>query len=235
MLQALERRPFIDAHEIRRDAGLAEAGVRDALEALNARGAVVGVEADGATLYGAPSSVESLIDAMSRHLRAYHDTHPLRGGMPLEELRSKLRLDARQLSGLLMLTNDVRVESGVASLVAFEPAPTPDQLAKIDGFLDALRSSPGHPPPSGDVSAELLAYLVQRGEVVDVGEGIIFDAAAYGSMRQRVVGLIERQGAITLAQARDLLGTSRKHAQALLEHLDRERVTRRVGDERVLR
>ena len=40
---------------------------------------------------------------------------------------------------------------------------------------------------------------------------------------------------MTLAQVRDMFGTSRKYAQALLEHLDNERVTRRVGDERVLR
>jgi len=40
---------------------------------------------------------------------------------------------------------------------------------------------------------------------------------------------------VTLAQVRDLLGTSRKYAQALLEHMDEERITRRVGDERVLR
>ena len=46
---------------------------------------------------------------------------------------------------------------------------------------------------------------------------------------------IEQHGTITLAQTRDLFGTSRKYAQALLEHLDRLRVTRRVGDERVLR
>ncbi len=40
---------------------------------------------------------------------------------------------------------------------------------------------------------------------------------------------------MTLAQVRDLLGTSRKYAQALLENMDQERITRRVGDERVLR
>ena len=46
---------------------------------------------------------------------------------------------------------------------------------------------------------------------------------------------IEHEGSITLAQARDMFGTSRKYAQALLEHLDEIGVTKRVGDERVLR
>jgi selenocysteine-specific elongation factor len=54
-------------------------------------------------------------------------------------------------------------------------------------------------------------------------------------MTAAVRGHIDAYGPITLAQARDLLGTSRRHAQAFLEHLDRLRVTRRVGEARVLR
>jgi selenocysteine-specific elongation factor len=49
------------------------------------------------------------------------------------------------------------------------------------------------------------------------------------------VARIERDGQITIAQLRDELGTSRKFAQALLEHLDSEKVTRRIGDAHVLR
>ena len=48
-------------------------------------------------------------------------------------------------------------------------------------------------------------------------------------------GLVERDGSVTIATLRDELGTSRRYAQALLEALDAERVTLRVGDERVLR
>jgi selenocysteine-specific elongation factor len=54
-------------------------------------------------------------------------------------------------------------------------------------------------------------------------------------VRETVVRLIEQHGPLTLARARDELQTSRKYAQAYLEHLDSERVTRRVGEERVLR
>ena len=54
-------------------------------------------------------------------------------------------------------------------------------------------------------------------------------------MEARIVDHIRRQGNVTVAQARDLLGVSRKYALALLEYLDEVRVTRRVGDVRVLR
>ncbi|MEX0785513.1 MAG: SelB C-terminal domain-containing protein, partial [Dehalococcoidia bacterium] len=66
-------------------------------------------------------------------------------------------------------------------------------------------------------------------------DGVVFAAEAYQEMVERVTEHLRSHGSITLAQVRDMFGTSRKYAQALLEHLDRERVTRRVGDERVLR
>jgi selenocysteine-specific elongation factor len=53
-------------------------------------------------------------------------------------------------------------------------------------------------------------------------------------MVERVVSQLAEQGRITLAQARDMFGTSRKYAQALLEYLDEQRITQRVGEERVL-
>jgi selenocysteine-specific elongation factor len=54
-------------------------------------------------------------------------------------------------------------------------------------------------------------------------------------MVERVTSYLRENGTVTLAQVRDMLATSRKYAQALLEHMDETRVTRRVGDERVLR
>ena len=54
-------------------------------------------------------------------------------------------------------------------------------------------------------------------------------------MAAKTVSLIESQERATLADVRDHLGTSRKVAQAFLERLDQERITRRIGDARVLR
>jgi selenocysteine-specific elongation factor len=54
-------------------------------------------------------------------------------------------------------------------------------------------------------------------------------------MVTRITALLREKGTITLAEVRDMFGTSRRYAQALLEQLDAERVTKRVGDERVLR
>ncbi|HXH84497.1 MAG TPA: SelB C-terminal domain-containing protein, partial [Candidatus Tectomicrobia bacterium] len=91
------------------------------------------------------------------------------------------------------------------------------------------------PPSDRRPEPEVLAFLAERGEIVDVGDGVVFAAEAYRDMVERIVARLRERGSLTLAEARDMFQTSRKYAQALLEHLDRERVTRRVGDERVLR
>jgi selenocysteine-specific elongation factor len=81
----------------------------------------------------------------------------------------------------------------------------------------------------------LARYLEERGRLVRVGDGLAISAAAYDAARAALVAECESAGRITLARFRDLLGVGRKTAQLLLERFDADGVTRRVGDERVLR
>jgi selenocysteine-specific elongation factor len=82
---------------------------------------------------------------------------------------------------------------------------------------------------------QLARYLEEQGRLVRVGDGLAVSTAAYAEARAAVVAECEAAGRITLARLRDLLGTSRRTAQLLLERLDADGVTRRIGDERVLR
>jgi selenocysteine-specific elongation factor len=70
---------------------------------------------------------------------------------------------------------------------------------------------------------------------VRIGRDMHAHPDALAAVRERVREIAERDGEITLARLRDELGTSRKYAQALLEHCDAERLTLRVGDVRRLR
>ena len=81
----------------------------------------------------------------------------------------------------------------------------------------------------------LARFLEERGRLVRVGDGYAVSADAYADARDVLVHELERSERITLARFRDLFGTSRKTAQLLLERFDADGVTRRVGDERVLR
>jgi selenocysteine-specific elongation factor len=89
------------------------------------------------------------------------------------------------------------------------------------------------PVPVGD--RRLAALLEERGRLVRVGDGLAVSAEAYARARAVLLEECAAAGRITLARFRDLLGTSRRSAQLLLERFDSDGLTRRVGDERVLR
>ena len=127
---------------------------------------------------------------------------------------------------------------------AAEPEPEPaapvvETLSPAALALEARLRAAGHEPPSeadlGPDAAEI-GVLRDAGRAVRVGRSMYAHPDAVADVRDRVIAIVESEGAITLARLRDELGTSRKFAQALLEHLDAARVTvRRPDDSRVLR
>jgi selenocysteine-specific elongation factor len=82
---------------------------------------------------------------------------------------------------------------------------------------------------------DLARFLEEGGLLVRVGDGLAVGIGPYEEAKRVLVEECEREGKITLARFRDLLGISRKPAQLLLERFDADGLTRRVGDERVLR
>ncbi|MBD0330216.1 MAG: selenocysteine-specific translation elongation factor [Thermoleophilia bacterium] len=89
------------------------------------------------------------------------------------------------------------------------------------------------PVPVAD--GRLARLLEEQGRLVRVGDGHAISREAYARARAAVAEECERAGSITLARFRDLLGISRRPAQLLLERLDADGVTRRIGDQRVVR
>jgi selenocysteine-specific elongation factor len=81
----------------------------------------------------------------------------------------------------------------------------------------------------------LVLYLEQTARLVRLGDGLAVGRRAYEEARRLLVDECDREGSITLARFRDLLGTGRRPAQLLLERFDADGLTRRVGDVRVLR
>jgi selenocysteine-specific elongation factor len=82
---------------------------------------------------------------------------------------------------------------------------------------------------------ELMAFLEREGRLVRLGDSFAISAAAYEEAWRVLYEDAERRGSITLRRFRDLLGISRRQAQLLLERFDADGVTRRIGDQRVLR
>jgi selenocysteine-specific elongation factor len=119
------------------------------------------------------------------------------------------------------------------------PQPAPERPAVPEAALaelrDRLAAAPLQPPSLGPGDAAAIAALVEGGQAVRAGRDLAFTAEAFATARDAAVEIATAGGSVTLAQLRDRLGISRKFAQALLEAMDANGVTRRVGDERVLR
>jgi selenocysteine-specific elongation factor len=129
--------------------------------------------------------------------------------------------------------------SGVARPTRPAPVATPARAALSDAGADALEQrlaeAPFAPPPLTPADQAPAAYLAEAGRIVRAGKDLAFTAAAFEQARAVAVEIAAANGSVTLAQLRDRLGCSRRYAQALLETLDSHGITRRIGDERVLR
>jgi selenocysteine-specific elongation factor len=119
---------------------------------------------------------------------------------------------------------------------ATESAPSP--LARR--LLTELRDDGSRPRTPAALAEDLgeaprhveraLGELVAADEAVRVRRDVVYPASEYGRLRTAVLDEAHRRGSLTLAEARDLLGISRKYAQALLEHLNMARRLHRDGD-----
>jgi len=238
---AAERLGPAEPEQVVRESGLDAQSAREALEGLLASGDLVSLPSAGLT--GVPlvvisDTIDRLRSNLIETLSEYHRRFPLRAGMPREALRARLGLSPRgfeQVETLWEGEGRVVERTGAIALPDHEPSPDEEQLQRCQTFLAALESDPFAPAPKRVLDEELLSYLESQGRVVRASDGVTFSAAAYKEMVERITAHIGEHGSVTLAQVRDIFGTSRKYAQALLEHLDSERITRRVGDERVLR
>ena len=209
---------------------------RPVIASLVEQGKLISLGQGEQSLLVAVPGWERLAEKAKEILQDYHRKFPTRPGMPRVELGSRLKLGAYASAALRRLvdTGAIIEEGTVARLPAHKVQLTPAQQAKVDAFLSSLTRNPYAPP--GDLTPEpdLLNLLIEQHRVVKVGDGVVFAATAYDEMVKKVTAHMKAHGKVTLAEVRDLFQTSRKYAQALLEHLDGEKITRRVGDERVL-
>ena len=229
-LTELSRRANLPREEaLQRAAELAEEGDLVALGDLASDGDAVVYSAPGwGTLKGRLAGV----------LRSYHDQYPLRKGAPAQEVRSRLGLSQPVYLRALDLLNTegfVVEEGQTVRLPGHEVELTPRMEQQVLHYLQSLERDPYSPPTDQPLEPELLGALVEQGKVVRVGDGVVFTAEAYREMTDRVSGFLRENGTITVAEARTLFDTSRKYILPLLERMDQEHITRRNGDERVLR
>jgi selenocysteine-specific elongation factor len=258
VLQALERRQPREARELVRGLSLQREVFEKALGELLATEQVLildDLDNESHSITHPVASTRYLISArgwrdlgnrMRAVLASYHKAYPLRRGMPREELRSQLQKRVPDLGGRLF--NQVLARASHECLIGEDPLSvwlsehkvrfSPEQQAKVDSLLAQFSAAPYTTPSVTESVAslghELFDSLLEKGVLVRLSPDVVYLAETLGEAREKVGAYIRAEGSITIADARDILGTSRKYAVALMEYLDSQRVTKRVGDERIL-
>jgi selenocysteine-specific elongation factor len=168
------------------------------------------------------------------------DPHPRKHG-PRPEVVERLRAIAAGDEAASAAAAEAHAPAGT---VAGEESPPALDAAALR-LAALLRTDGAAPRADGDLAAAAgldppeaatrLRSLELAGRAVRVARNLHFDPEALEALSAQIIEICERDGAVTIAGVRDELGTSRRYAQALLEHLDAEKVTIRRGDAHVLR
>ena len=206
--------------------------------------------ANGDRLFAA-SAIDGLRRLVADTLEAYQRRMPWRRGMPREQLKGRVAsgTDNRLFDGILAdlsASSRVAEHRGLVSLAEFEPVLSDGDRRVREALLRTLEQAGMSPPseqslhqvatPQDDPEAvdRMLQTLIDDGLVIQTGPDLRFATSVLEHVRQRIVGMIQAGQEVTVATLRDGLQTSRRYALAVLEYLDATRITRRVGDRRVL-
>ncbi len=195
----------------------------------------------------ATAVVESLRAQLSAKLDEFHKMNPLVAGMSKEELREALGVRPEIFRGVLdslvreqkiAISGETVHAAGKGVVLRDEEAESKAQIErafaraglKVPLLKDVLASL-----PVDKVRAQKIVTLLLRDRVlVKLADELVFHRGALEGLRRQIVAQKTKTPKLNVGNFKDMFGVTRKYAIPLLEYLDRERVTRRVGDERVI-
>jgi selenocysteine-specific elongation factor len=217
LLQTLQRLEPITENELVKRSGLETAVAASALQELEDKNSIVRLN-------------QQLLSKVSWQM-----------GISREELRSRLRLSPAVFNPLLaQAANDGQIieADALVKVPSHEITFTEDQKRVSEALLRQFANDGVNSPSVKETRAALgddvYFALVALGRLRPISNDVVYAEPEYEAITDRITSYIRERGRINAAQARDLLGTSRKYAISLLEHLDEIRITRRVGDDREL-
>jgi len=189
-----------------------------------------------------PAYWRDLVTRASALIDRAHEKHPEQRGLDFTQLRVELNIESDELFAALvseMTANGfARAETNIGRN-SHRPSLPAEILPAAEKIRAALAGKPFDPPSRKDFPHDrhlhqALRFLIEQGEIVEIGDEIVLLRDAVDQMQNLVSEFISTNGSATASQLRQRLGTSRRIIIPFLEYLDRTGVTRRVGDERVL-
>jgi selenocysteine-specific elongation factor len=182
--------------------------------------------------------------AIGQRLEAFHRANPLAAGVAKEEIRSRELggAPAFLLDALLAQSKELVAEGDLLRLASHQLRFRQDEEEALGRMEAAFRQAGLAVPATNEVLAgcgvepargrSLLEILLRRGSLVRVGGDLVFHRSAIEALRKLMA--VHKGERFGVPLFKDWTGISRKYAIPLLEYLDRERVTRREGDQRLV-
>lgn len=182
-------------------------------------------------------------------LNDFHIKHPLKKGMAKEEFKQKLFKSEKSkllesLLDILRKQDYFKMEGQNVAAFDFEIKFTNEQQKIGNYILKTLKEGGYSPLKYVEMESEwqkekknfkaVYQALSDRGDIVIIDDEIAFEKEVFNKAYEAVMAELKTNGKIHLAGVRDLLNTSRKYAMAILDYLDKNKITKRVGDDRVL-
>ena len=231
-------------------AGLAVADVPGAMNLRRSDAAKLAVRADVVRCDGilvSPAAFAEVTGNVIQAVRHFHDANPLVAGMSKEALRERVHLVPEVFSSLLAKAaaeKKLEVTGELVRLPGRGVVMKDDEAESKQIIEQAFGSADLHVPSLKEVLAglkvdrvraqKIVTLLLRDKVLIKISDELVFHHRALTGLRQRLAALKATTPKIDVARFKDLTGVSRKYAIPLLEYLDREHVTKRVGDERVI-
>ncbi len=212
--------------------------ISDALKNLEKNGGIVlcqHIAADREFWEKLRAQAIGLIDAA-------HRENPERGGIDLGELRSVLRIQEPAVFESLAtdLCEDEFVRKGsVIARNSHRPTLQLHVQPMEKRIRELLTAQPFDPPSrktieSDSQARQVVRFLIENEEITELAVDVVLLRESFERMKSQVAEFISKKGPATVSELRQALGSSRRIMVPLLERLDRDGVTRRVGDKRTL-
>jgi selenocysteine-specific elongation factor len=227
---------------------VAETGLRkDVISANLARALQKGAVRRIADTLVSTSSFAHLMSSLTDQVAEFHKKNPLVAGISKEELRDKLQVSAEIFSSAidtLVTEKKLQVAGELVHLTGRGVVMKDDEAESKKTIEQAFASAGLKVPSLKEVLAglkvdkvraqKIMTLLLREKALVKISDDLVFHHSALTDLRHKIAALKSSSPKIDVARFKDLTGVSRKYAIPLLEYLDRERVTRRIGDERVI-
>jgi selenocysteine-specific elongation factor len=216
------------------------------LELAASRGQVLLIDKER-RVYVAAEVLSALAERALHVLQDFHQREPLRPALNKEELRQRLGVESERLFARLLAALKPQVEGAGEGLRlrGVRSALTEGQQSAHQQLVSCLLAKGLAPPTVAELAqqlamppprvVELLKVGVSRGEVVKVTDELYFSRSAVDDLKTRLGAYLREHREVSTQGFKELVGQSRKFVIPLSEFFDREKVTLRVGDKRVLR